>query len=429
MSTSSLGQRIRELRLRKGMTQIELAKGICTASMISQIESDRARPSYKMLVGLANRLEVALEHLLKEVDLEMEYTSKYKLAMGMMRAKEYGTAVSLLESLLQVEQHRIAKENLMLELVRCHLGLGNVEEAESGLNLLHQMVNNGVDDHLLVLVLLYLGKVGMLKSEFQIALYHTNRAWDELRKQEEIDPDVQAKILLQLAALHETIGKAAEAVKYYEEALLLNQGKGEDRGRTYLRLAELCDRAKRFELAEEYAGKACRLFEEGANQEDRQEVQRRLILLQRESGDWQGSLQKLLKMAEQYEQDGCKSKAGEVYADTALLCLEHGEYDGAWVYADKARMGLQDTSHVVGHVHRVFSSVYFHRKDEQRGMRHLENAANIFEQHGKVAEFEKVMLEICRFLSGRGEDREAFEGMERLHRFLMGQLQTRGIIL
>ncbi|ARU63689.1 hypothetical protein CBW65_23695 [Tumebacillus avium] len=75
MSTSSLGQRIRELRLRKGMTQIELAKGICTPSMISQIESDRARPSYKMLVGLANRLEVPMEHLLKEVDLEMEYTS------------------------------------------------------------------------------------------------------------------------------------------------------------------------------------------------------------------------------------------------------------------------------------------------------------------------------------------------------------------
>lgn len=42
----SLGQRIRELRLMKGLTQVELSEGISTPSMVSQVESNRARPCY-----------------------------------------------------------------------------------------------------------------------------------------------------------------------------------------------------------------------------------------------------------------------------------------------------------------------------------------------------------------------------------------------
>jgi transcriptional regulator with XRE-family HTH domain len=80
----SLGQRIRDFRLKKGMTHIELAKGLCTPSMISLIESGRARPSYKVLYAIADRLGVPLEYLLKDVDLDLEYTSKYNLAMGMV---------------------------------------------------------------------------------------------------------------------------------------------------------------------------------------------------------------------------------------------------------------------------------------------------------------------------------------------------------
>ncbi|ASS76748.1 hypothetical protein CIG75_18590 [Tumebacillus algifaecis] len=81
----SLGQRIREIRLKTGLTQIELAKGLCTPSMVSQIESDRARPSYKILVALAARLEVPLEYLVKEVNFELENSSKYKMALQQKR--------------------------------------------------------------------------------------------------------------------------------------------------------------------------------------------------------------------------------------------------------------------------------------------------------------------------------------------------------
>ena len=96
----SLGQRIRELRLRKGLTQIDLAAGLCTPSMISQIESDRARPSYKMLFAISERLDVPLERLLVDVELNLEVVSTYKMARAMVLAKEYQAAMPLLEELI-----------------------------------------------------------------------------------------------------------------------------------------------------------------------------------------------------------------------------------------------------------------------------------------------------------------------------------------
>ncbi|TCP59121.1 tetratricopeptide repeat protein [Tumebacillus sp. BK434] len=425
----SLGQRIREKRMKKGLTQIELASGICTPSLISQIESDRARPSYKTLLALTTRLDVPLEHLLKEVNLDLEYSSKYKMTMGLVRAKEFETAIPLLNDLLEIQQQRVPKEELLLELSQCHIEMGNALESECVLNQLYQICNSERNGHLLAEVLLQLGKVAALKNEYPIALFHTSRAWDELQKFEENDVDIQAKILMQLASLNERVGKAAEAVTYYEKALLLNQCNGEDRGKAFLRLAQVYDRQKKYEHAEEYAMKATVLLEEQVNEEQKREMHHRLIMLQREKNAWKMSVQKLLNIAEGYEQIDDKSKAGEVFADIALICAENGEFEESWAYAEKARMSLSETSPTMGQVHRVLSVVYFHRDDEEKGKRHLDNAAKIYERHGKFTELEEVTFRMCRYLGDKGEHREAFERMGRFHQFMREQLEQRGIVL
>ncbi|WP_172844474.1 helix-turn-helix domain-containing protein [Tumebacillus algifaecis] len=425
----SLGQRVRELRLKKGTTQIELASGICTPSLISQIESDRARPSYKTLVAIANRLEVPLEQLLKEVNLDLEYSSKYKLAMSMVRAKEFQTAMPLLHDLLEHTQHRIPQENLQIEFARCHIALGNLLEAEKVLNQLYQICNTGRNNHLLAEVMLALGQVALLKNEYPISLFHTSRAWDEVQRVEDLDADFQAKILMQFATLHERMGKGSEAVEYYEQALLLNRCNGEERGKTYIRLAELYDRQKKYEQAEEYAMKAKVLLEEQANRQQCHAMQHRLVMLQRASSDWKMSVQKLLSIADQYERDGDKSKAGDIMADIAMICLEHNELDEAWAYAEKARMALSDTDPIIGKVHRVLSFVYFHHNDELKGEKHLTNAIKIFEQHGKMAELDEVNRQMCQYLDRKGEHQKAYERMVRFQQNLIEQLDQRGIVL
>ncbi|WP_198299614.1 helix-turn-helix domain-containing protein [Tumebacillus avium] len=422
----TLGQRIRGFRLKKGLTQIELARGFITPSMVSQIESDRARPSYKVLVEIASRLDVSLEQLMNGVNFDLEYTSKYKLAIGMVRAKEFGAAIPLLEGLLEAATPKVSKENLLMELARCQLELGNVEEAESKLN---QVMDTDQGTTLLPLVLLYLGKVAQVKSEIPIALFHTKRALNEVQKAQAIEADLHVKILMQLALLLEKVGKAAEAAKYYEQALKLDHCSSEERAKTYLRLAEVYDRQKKYEQAEEYATKAAILLGEQSNQKMRQDLQHRSIMLRRGSGDWKESVQSLLSIAEKYEQNADSVVAGKMYADIAQICRENKAFDEALSYAEKARMSLLDTDPVMGKVHRVLADVFFHKHDDLKGQKHLDNAIKIYEQQGMTAELEEVMLASCRLLNNKGDFQEAYRKLEHYHQHLIQELGQRGIVL
>ncbi len=56
----TLGQKVRELRLSKQMTQKELAGDCITRNMLSQIENGSATPSMKTMEYLAGKLEKPL---------------------------------------------------------------------------------------------------------------------------------------------------------------------------------------------------------------------------------------------------------------------------------------------------------------------------------------------------------------------------------
>jgi transcriptional regulator with XRE-family HTH domain len=59
------GERVRELRRQRGMSQSVLAQGICTQATISLIEKRDKVPSLNTLVKIARRLDVALEDIVQ----------------------------------------------------------------------------------------------------------------------------------------------------------------------------------------------------------------------------------------------------------------------------------------------------------------------------------------------------------------------------
>ncbi|HZD87912.1 MAG TPA: tetratricopeptide repeat protein [Gaiellaceae bacterium] len=62
-SSASLGDRVRRLRVERGLTQQELAGDYCSKEYVSQIERGRARPTEEMLERLAERLAVDSAYL------------------------------------------------------------------------------------------------------------------------------------------------------------------------------------------------------------------------------------------------------------------------------------------------------------------------------------------------------------------------------
>ncbi|TWT03614.1 helix-turn-helix transcriptional regulator [Planomicrobium sp. CPCC 101079] len=74
-----IGHLIKSERTKQGWKQINLAKGICTASYLSKIESNSIKPSQEILELLLNRLGVSVEDgFLEEGSSEQDVLKKFK---------------------------------------------------------------------------------------------------------------------------------------------------------------------------------------------------------------------------------------------------------------------------------------------------------------------------------------------------------------
>jgi len=94
-STASLGERVRGVRVERGLTQQELAGDYCSKEYISQIERGRARPTAETLRRLAERLGVDRDYLERGVSsADYERTEALVARIeALVTGKRYGEAV------------------------------------------------------------------------------------------------------------------------------------------------------------------------------------------------------------------------------------------------------------------------------------------------------------------------------------------------
>lgn len=66
-STIKIGRNLQQIRKSNGYTQEKLAEEIeVSARYISDIEQDRAKPSYEVLIRICNLFEVSLDQIFSE---------------------------------------------------------------------------------------------------------------------------------------------------------------------------------------------------------------------------------------------------------------------------------------------------------------------------------------------------------------------------
>lgn len=111
----TIGQRIREVRMEKGLSQRQLAGEQITRNMLSQIEHDLAAPSLSTLQYLSRQLEVPVSVLLGE-----SVPDSAQAARRLMDAGQYAAALDLLQS---------AAGPLLCCMEECYQKLGDFEKA------------------------------------------------------------------------------------------------------------------------------------------------------------------------------------------------------------------------------------------------------------------------------------------------------------
>lgn len=63
---NNIGERIRQLRIYKKMSQSELVKGICSIAYLSRVENGKEKPSNQFLEKVSERLNISVEMLINQ---------------------------------------------------------------------------------------------------------------------------------------------------------------------------------------------------------------------------------------------------------------------------------------------------------------------------------------------------------------------------
>lgn len=117
----NLGQKIRQARKARGITQADLAGNRITRNMLSQIENNLAVPSVQTLLYLAERLDVPVGYFLSNSDDDLVYKKIHCLdeIKACFRNGNYEACIELIESKLGEVDDEIS-----YMLAECTLRLG-----------------------------------------------------------------------------------------------------------------------------------------------------------------------------------------------------------------------------------------------------------------------------------------------------------------
>lgn len=266
---SSLGNKLKEARKQRKLTQAELAEGLMSRSYISQIEKGLAIPSYRTLVSLSNRLEQDINYFIEEQELKvLAFTDQKKI---------------LKNAQVQLELNNYKKTELLINQIQSEY-LSRIEDKDKGLYywilgevwlnknkweksiecLLKSMsfLQNMEDELDLIKCLNSLSKAYINSSSIESALQRLNEASILLMKNQISEP-VKIEVLLNMAICHGRIGEFRSAIRLCKEANYINSitNKNYKSGQIFMTLGICYKKLGELENAQKFYLKAEKLFD------------------------------------------------------------------------------------------------------------------------------------------------------------------------
>lgn len=427
----SLGQRIRELRLSKGLTQVSLAKDLCTPSMVSQIESDRARPSYKMLFSIAERLDTTVENLITDAGMDLDHQSTFKMARAMIGAKDFATAIPILKELLGAKRAQVSTLDIQLELGECLLYVGEGKEAEKTLQEVVELSVMRQDKQKLARAFKLLGDLEYRRKRYTLAAFHWQKGLERAEEMPEQDVYLNAEILHLLGSVYVKMGEAQEAEALYKRAAELYEGAESlnEIGQVYLGLSKSYKMMDELEQSVEYAERAIGIFKGIENQVMMLQNQVTCAVTFGETGR-EIEAESLLKDAvQQFAKLGKEVERGIALVEFAKLMIHLERWPEAEEACLRAQNLLPELHIYQAWVNRLRAQIDLTRDQKSSAICHFQSAADAFLRQRELAAYSDTMYELSCVYRQANDYHRAFQLMDQVRTQTHGELQKRGIVL
>jgi len=216
---NSVGERLRQARTDKGMTQAELSQGLATKGFISLVERNLANCSLPKLRLLAGRLGRPLSYFLPEAPAEsIQYLAKTgELAL---RAGVPKQALKAIDEGLQLEITANSRANLLRLKGMALFAIGRWQKALGELQAAAALAPPD-DPELTAAIYTEMGAVLGSQERFTASIEANLRALGLLDRCKHADLDLRARVLTNLANDSYHLGQLADATIYLQQALAL----------------------------------------------------------------------------------------------------------------------------------------------------------------------------------------------------------------
>lgn len=228
MKVFSLGQEIKELRQAVGLSQKELASGICNQAQISNIEKNNYNPSALLLNQIATKLGVNMNYFFEmQESHKVNYiTDSKKYIRQLIRKRDY---VNLYPTVLSEKKHPYYQDKENLQFILWHEALcvhyidKDSNKAFNNLNEALQITHDKL--YFTEQEIEILNSIAAIRRE--IGLYEEAEQMfrEALAKMKEVpklsSTAIEIRLLFGLSQLLTDIGKFEESLTYCEKGIKL----------------------------------------------------------------------------------------------------------------------------------------------------------------------------------------------------------------
>lgn len=418
MPQLTFGQRLKQARLARGLSQSDLAAPVLTKAFISLLERDRVRPSLGSLSHLAERLDRPLAYFLAGLDPKTvnrtlaELDRRARQALDQQRYTAAQAAFEQLRDLASAEGVPQAETRAALGIGEALLGLRRLPEAERLLGESLEVARRAHDPLMECRALKGLGLVAHNRGRLHEAVAHYRAGLALIPALPQPAPALHGELLAYLSTMLFRLGNFDDSRAAATEALALLEASAPHRtGEVRMALGFIHYSLGEYESAAAEYRLALRIAEQYEDLLTSFRVRNNWAMVLIESGQPDGALEHLtlaVTMAQRLS-----DVPGECHALTELarcyLAL------GALAEARDAAETAVGRSHACGLMDEVarasivLGMVSVAERQIQKGLRYLTNAYQHATRSGMTTEVIVAGHALARVLSRSGKASDAYK--------------------